>query len=383
MNIIYFLNIYPTKHKLVAHDEMLEMSRRGHHINVVAVWGGEKDKISKLPFKVYYLENKICVLKNILLLTQLRKKYIQHLLLLKKYLGLQDSLKFLSSYRTLLQMNIDRIHTHFASNAALKGYLCSKFLGVPFSCTGHGSELLLYPEPYLKELILNAHPFITISNYNQKLLSQRYQIPSDTIKVNYCGVNPDYFKRSGLPYPDEFTIVSVTALREIKGIRYLIKACKILISQIKDYHCIIIGSGEEYEDLMKLVTDYQLENVVRLVGAIKSDAIRDYLLKASVFVLPSLSEGIPVAVMEAMSMELPVIATNITGLPEIIDDGVNGYLVPPQDPKALADKIMDLYKNPEKRTVFGKAARRKIEAKFNLKKNVARFEELLSQVHQE
>ena len=383
MNILYFLNFYPTKHKLVAHDEMLEMSRRGHQITVIAVWGGEKEKSKGLPFIVHYVDNKIRLQRIIPLLFQFGNKGLRHFLLLKKHLGFRDSLKFISNYRLFIKVNPDHIHAHFANNAALKGYLLSKFLNVPFSCTGHGSELLLYPEPYLKELILNAHPFITISNYNQKLLSQRYQIPSDTIKVNYCGVDIDYFKRSGFPYSDEFTLVSVTALREIKGIQYLIEACKILISQIKDYHCIIIGSGEEYEDLMKLVTDYQLENVVRLIGAIEPDAISDYLLKASVFVLPSLSEGIPIAIMEAMAMELPVIATNITGLPEIIDDGVNGYLVPPQDPKALADKIMDLYKNPEKRTVFGKAARRKIEAKFNLKKNVARFEELLSQVHQE
>jgi glycosyltransferase involved in cell wall biosynthesis len=87
--------------------------------------------------------------------------------------------------------------------------------------------------------------------------------------------------------------------------------------------------------------------------------------------------------MEAMAMELPVIATNITGLPEIIDDGINGFLVPPRDPQALADKIVDLYNSQSKRTTFGKAARQTIEEKFNLKKNVARFEELLIQTHQE
>ena len=167
MNIIYFLNFYPTKHKIVAHDEMLEMTRRGHQITVVAVWGGEKEKISNLPFKVYYLENKIRIFQNLLLLFRYKQKYVKHFVLLNKYLGIQDSLKFLSSYNQLLQIKTDRVHAHFASNAALKGYLFAQFINVKFSCTGHGSELLLYPEPYLPELIRNSRPFITISKYNQ------------------------------------------------------------------------------------------------------------------------------------------------------------------------------------------------------------------------
>lgn len=382
MNIIYFLNFYPTKHKIVAHDEMLEMTRRGHQITVVAVWGGEKEKISNLPFKVYYLENKIRIFQNLLLLFRYKQKYVKHFVLLNKYLGIQDSLKFLSSYNQLLQIKTDRVHAHFASNAALKGYLFSQFINVKFSCTGHGSELLLYPEPYLPELIRNSRPFITISKYNQKLLSEHYQISQDIIKINYCGVDTEYFKRSGVPYPDEFTIVSVTALREIKGVQYLIEAGKLLKTQIDNFKCLIIGSGEEYANLMRLINHYKLEKTVQLLGAVESDKIRNYLLKATVFVLPSLSEGIPISVMEAMAMELPVIATNITGLPEIIDDGVNGYLVPPKNTRALADKIFYLYNNPEKQISLGKAALKTIKEKFNLTKNVARFEELLIQTNQ-
>jgi glycosyltransferase involved in cell wall biosynthesis len=378
MNILYFLNFYPTKHKIVAHDEMLEMTRRGHQIAVVAVWGGEKDKTEGLPFKVHYLENKIRLLRILLLFFKFGKKGFKHILLLKKYLGFRDSLKFFSVYHFFLNTNPDHIHAHFANNAALKAYLLSKFLDVPFSCTGHGSELLLYPEPYLPELITDARPFITISNYNKRQLMERYSLPEDSIVVNYCGIDMEYFKKDVNLRPEKYTITSVSALKDVKGLKYLIQACKVLNDRDLPFKCQIIGGGPDHADLQELINCNNLSQKVELLGVKSENEIKVYLDNSSIFVLPSLSEGIPVAVMEAMAMRLPVIATNITGLPEIIENGVNGYLVPPKDPEALAEKIIELYKNPGLREKFGKVARKTIEQKFNLQKNITRFEELIT-----
>ncbi|MFH2030674.1 MAG: glycosyltransferase family 4 protein [Bacteroidota bacterium] len=357
---------------------MIEMVNRGYNITVVAVWGGEKDKITNHHFKVIYLKPKIKWISFFYLIVKNPIKSIKHLQLLKEYLGRRDSLRFFSSYPDLKLDKADHIHAHFANNAALKGYLFSKFLDIPFSCTGHGSELLLYPEPYLKTLIQSARPFITISEYNKAILNTRYNLRSDEIIVNYCGVDTEYFQRSGHPYPDEFIIISVTALRDIKGVQYLIEACNILKSQIHNFQCIIIGSGKDYESLKELIFNNGLGRKVHLLGAVAPENIRNYLLKASVFVLPSLSEGIPIAVMEAMAMELPVIASDITGLPEIIENGKNGFLFPPFNIKALSDKIIELYQNPELTKEFGKKARNTIIEKFNLTKNVSHFIELLN-----
>lgn len=356
---------------------MLEMSRRGHQITVVAVWGGEKDKIKGLPFQVYYIKNTIQWLRIIKLFIQFGKKGFHHTQLLKKYLGFRDSLKFFSAYHIFLNTNPDHIHAHFANNAALKGYLFSKFLNVPFSCTGHGSELLLYPEPYLPQLIANAKPFITISNYTKRLLMERFSLAEDNIVVNYCGVDTEYFKKDTDLSPDVFTIISVSALKEVKGIKYLIQACKILNDRELPFKCHIIGGGPDHNDPQKLINCNNLSQKVELLGVKTQSEIKTHLDNSSIFVLPSKSEGIPIAVMEAMAMELPVIATNITGLPEIIEDGTNGYLVPPKDPETLAGKIIELFKNPELREKFGKAARKTVKEKFNLKTNVAKFEKLL------
>jgi len=365
----------------VAHDEMLELARRGHRITAISVWGGPRDKAADLAFDVIHLKNRVQIINILNLLLKYPVKIIKHFILLKKYIGIQDTLKFLSSYIIFTTLHPDRIHAHFANNAALKGYLFSKFLEVPFSCTGHGSEILLYPEPYLRELILNSRPFITISNYNKKILVDRYQIPDDKIQVNYCGVNIEYFTRDTTTFPEIFTIVSITALKQIKGVHTLLEACRLLKMRSIRFNCRIIGDGEDKAKLKRFINENNLNSLnsqVLLIGAVDPEKIKNELQHSSVFVLSSLSEGIPIAVMEAMAMKLPVIATDITGLPEIIENGKNGYLVPSADSQAITDKIIELYHNPGLRTELGKEARKTVENKFNLKTNVGRFEELIN-----
>ncbi|MBL7074896.1 glycosyltransferase family 4 protein [candidate division KSB1 bacterium] len=377
MKIIYFLNSYPTQHKIVAHDEMIEMSRRGHQITVISVWGGERNLIKSAPFKIIYLKQTIRLFNLLSLFLKYWFKSLQHLFFLRKYLGIREAINFFSNYPDLGVKSADRIHCHFASNAALRGYLISKFFNIPFSCTGHHSELIRYPEPYLEELILQAKPFITISNYKKKVLMRKFSLSEDKIEVNYCGVDTEYFNRKGVPYPKDFNIISVTALRHVKGVKYLIEACSILKNKNIPCSCLIIGGGKDFEILNKYILDLNLHNCVKLLGPIHPEKIRDYLLQVSVFVLPSLSEGIPISLMEAMAMELPVIATNITGIPELIDDGKNGILVEPKDSITLAQVIERLIKNPDLCKKLGRLARAKIEKDFNLKRNVKVLEELL------
>ena len=362
---------------------MIEMHNRGHYILAVSNYPGERELTEEIPFQVATLKHKVTVIPSLITFLINPIQTVKFIKQIKPHTGIIEALSLLNFTRKYNLKDFDLIHSHFVSNAALKGYLIANFFKIPFSVTGHHSDIIFNPLPELKEIINESSLFITISNYNKKYLIDKYTIDPNKIIVNYCGIFTDQYDRKKTDYPVQFILVSVTGLRPVKGVKYLIEACKILIEEKIPYQCQIIGGGPDQQRIKELIDKYNLSKYVHLLGKIHPDHIKDYLLKSSVFILPSLSEGIPIAIMEAMAMELPVIATNITGLPEIIDDGVNGYLVPPQDPKALADKIMDLYKNPEKRTVFGKAARRKIEAKFNLKKNVARFEELLSQVHQE
>jgi len=123
MKITYFLNFYPTKHKIVAHDEMMEMTKRGHKITVIAAWGGERNLVDNLHFEVIYLENTIIFMLILRLATRYREKIIQHLKLLKKHLGFRDALRYFLSYGKIIKCNPDRIHAHFATK-------CSRYSGI-------------------------------------------------------------------------------------------------------------------------------------------------------------------------------------------------------------------------------------------------------------
>lgn len=370
---------YPTLHRHVAHDEMLEMSKRGHQIKVVAVWGGEKDLDKPLPFPVIYLKQKIYWFNLIKLAIKYKNKFFTHLKESFRYMGKVDSLRFSSQYPRIKLENYDRIHAHFASNNALKGYLVSKFYKKPFSCTAHGSEILVYSQKNLKELILKSRPFITISEYNRKFLVEKYEIPEDKIIVNYCGVDINFFKRKEKHKNGIFTIISVAALKPVKGLNYLLEACGALTKKGLNLNLKIAGHGPEYNNLKRQIRKLKLEGKVKLLGVLNKEKLRDELENSTIFVLPSLSEGIPIALMEAMSMELPVVATNITGIPELIDDGINGLLVEKANSEDLANKIELLYNDPDLREKLAKNARRKVCEKFNLRKNVEKFEKILNE----
>jgi len=378
MKIAYFLNSYPNVHKIVAHDEMIEMHNRGHHILAVSNYPGERELTEEIPFQVATLKHKVAVIPSLITFLINPIQTVIFIKQIKPHIGIIEALSLLNFTRKYKLKDFDLIHSHFVSNAALKGYLVAKFLKIPFSVTSHHSDIIFNPLPELKEIIIESSLFITISNYNKNFLVDKYSVDPGKIIVNFCGIYINQYARKNIEYPVQFTIISVTGLRPVKGVQYLIEACKILSEEKIQYQCQIIGGGPDQKCIQEIIDEQKLSENIHLLGKIHPDYIKDYLLKSSVFVLPSLSEGIPVAVMEAMAMELPVVATNITGLPEIIEDDVNGYLVPPKEPRALAEKIIDLYNNPEKRIALGKAAQRTIEQKFNLQKNVARFEELIT-----
>jgi len=381
MKITYFTNVFPAEHKVYAQDEIHWLQKDGHNIELVAVWGGKKESLKDINFPVINLVNNKTFRKNLYREIFCHPfKAIPHLFLLFQFLGFRDSLRYFSQYKVMNLENTDHIHAHFASNAALRGLLASKYYKIPFTCTGHGSELLLKKAPYLKYLIHKSNPFITISEYNKKKLISSYTISKEKIKVNYCGVDTDYFKNESKIHNElPIKIVSVTAMRKVKGVNFLIQACDLLNRNGIDFQCKIIGAGELLRDMAELIQKLHLETKIKLYGAQSSEQIKEHLSNSSIFVLPSLSEGIPIAVMEAMSMELAVIASDITGLPELISHEIDGYLVQPKKPKLIAQKIIDLINDPLEMKNVQIAARHKVQKKFNIKKQVKDIEKLFTQ----
>jgi colanic acid/amylovoran biosynthesis glycosyltransferase len=281
--------------------------------------------------------------------------------------------------RMLEKRQTSHVHAHFAFGAATTAMMASNLLNIGFSFTAHGSDVLI-EKSLLNEKLTKAKFAIAISEYNKLCLKREAPgVDSDKIKVIHCGVDPEIFYPvyridRGLP-----VFLAVGSLVEEKGHAYLIEACAVLAMNSTDFRCIIVGEGPKRKNLEKLIVRHQLGGKVELAGAIPHERIQVYFDRADIVVHPSISEGIPVALMEAMSKGLPVIASRITGIPELVKHNEDGILVCPADVSELAKAMRKLLDNKEFRIQLGRSGRQKILKKFNLEIGTYKIKKLFDE----
>lgn len=169
-------------------------------------------------------------------------------------------------------------------------------------------------------------------------------------------------------------IAMVACLREEKRIDVLINAAPRILERHPDVEFLLAGDGACREELVALANRLGVSDRVRFLG--HRDDVPAVLKDADVFVLPSRSEAFPNSVMEAMASGLPVVATNVGGIPELVADGRTGRLVPPGDPAALGDALLDMVEHPDRAADFGRAGRRTIEERYSFERMVEQFEDL-------
>jgi glycosyltransferase involved in cell wall biosynthesis len=269
----------------------------------------------------------------------------------------------------------DHVHAHFAHHPGLAAWIVHRLTGVPFSFTVHGHDLHLNPA-MIETKVADAADVFTVSEYNRGLLVERCGREYATkIHVLHCGIaNADrlHSRSSG---PRRLQIVSVGSLLEVKGHEYLIAACAELRNSGTEFNCIIIGEGPRRRALERLIGDLHLGDCVRLVGAKEHSQVLSILADSDIAVQPSIfarngsREGIPVALMEAMSCGLPVVASELSGIPELVHDGVSGILVQPGRVLPLASAIARLAHDSRLRAEMGAAGREIVMRDFNLHTN--------------
>jgi len=181
-------------------------------------------------------------------------------------------------------------------------------------------------------------------------------------------------RQAGKVFQGKTIIGTVANFYPTKGLKYLIEAAEYFKNK-DDVIFIVIGDGQERKDLELLITNYQLQHKVLLLGQIP-DAYK-LLTAFDIFVLSSVKEGFPWAVIEAMAAKLPVIATKVGALPEIIENGKNGFIVEPTRPEKIAEKIQDLLNSERLRQELGIQAHQTVLFKFSLDKMVQQIEDLL------
>jgi len=402
----YFIWQYPVLSQTFVQREVEALGKSGHSVFVVSDIPADSDSggafISSAP----------CLqLMEITTLRRYKKQFLfaHPLLYLRlfiyvfchdyhgnKCLKLDKRLfsKAIALAAVLQERGISHVHSPWADNCALIGLLASRLLGITYSVQARAHDI--HRKTYLvglAEKLNNADFIITNTEYNASHIKSVIGAEgADKLRVVYNGLNlaqfqPDRKERIPSPVP---RILSVARLIEQKGLTYLLKACEILKDQGCAFTCEIVGGPEtplfmnHYVALKKLHRRLQLEDRVFFLGSQPFERVLEKYREADVFVLPSViaedgSRDItPNVLIEAMAMKLPVISTTVTGIPEIVENGVSGFLVPPRDESALADAVHKLIHDEPLRKELGENARKRIEERFDVNKNIHRYIDLFS-----
>lgn len=288
--------------------------------------------------------------------------------------------KIVHMARKMDEEGIQYIHAHFASFPAMAAYVIHQLTGIPYSFTAHGSDLHR-DQHMLCQKIKDSAFTVTISDYNREFIRNYCgESVTDKVFVNHCGVDIDRFQNQAAEEvssqsEDVFQILCVGTLHEVKGQRYLIDACQILKSKGINFRCHFIGDGEDRNLLEEMVREKGLEEQVTFHGKLQQSSVIAYMRMADVLVQPSVPtangrrEGIPVVLMEGMSCGVPVVSSKLSGIPELVADGVSGILTEPGNVNAIADAIQFFIENPAAQHQFGEQGIEKISMDFNLVKN--------------
>jgi glycosyltransferase involved in cell wall biosynthesis len=271
---------------------------------------------------------------------------------------------------------VDHLHAHFVERAATVTLVVSRLLDIPYSLAIHaGGDIFVHPV-LLPEKFAHAKFVISCTQYNLDYLKQQ-GIPNldDKAFCIYHGLDFDRYLRT-VEQDQPPLLLAVGQLVEKKGFEYLIKACRRLDDQGQELICHIIGPGAERQKLEQLITKLELQDTVKLLGALPHDQVVEHYQRATIFALPCIRsqdgdlDGIPNVLAEAMAAQLPVVSTRVSAIPELIQNEVNGLLVPPNDEPALATAIARLLNDPALRARIGEAGRQTIIEKFNIIQNV-------------
>ncbi|MBC8488139.1 MAG: glycosyltransferase family 4 protein [Bacteroidetes bacterium] len=276
---------------------------------------------------------------------------------------------------------IDIIHSHWLIPQGLIGAICSKFYNITHIATVHGSDVnMIKDNRLLKRIcsfILNNSNKITINSTFTKKLMLKIDCGENHKKIQIIpmGIDLDrFFSKNGSKLKEKYNakklLLFVGRLIDWKGTEYLIKAMKDVVNTFPKIKLLIVGDGPEKPKLEKMIVELKLTDMVYFIGEIKSTEVAKYYSAADIFVIPSIvvdghTEALGVVTLEAMASGTPVIGSNVGGIPDVIQDGYNGFLVPEKSSDELAKRIIKLLSDKKLTTKFRRNGLKTVREKFS------------------
>jgi glycosyltransferase involved in cell wall biosynthesis len=395
MRIAYLVNQYPKVSHSFIRREILALERRGIEVVRVALrgWDGElvdeEDERERRRTRYVLRQGAAALLLALIRMLLTRPRRLLRALALAWRMGrraerpLPVHLIYLAEACCiepwLRDADIQHLHAHFGTNAAEVAMLVHVLGGPRWSFTVHG------PEEFDKAQIIGLADkvrrctfVVAVSSYGR---SQLYRFVEHRhwrkVQVVHCGLEPAFHAARVKPTPATRRLVCVGRLCAQKGQLLLVEAAQRLAAKGTDFELVLAGDGELRVDIEALLTRYNLKARVRITGWITGEQVRDEILAARALVLPSFAEGLPVVIMEAMALQRPIISTFVAGIPELVNPGEHGWLVPSGDLEALAQAMQTCLDAPADILAhMGKAAHKRVLSRHSVDVAAAKLTKL-------
>lgn len=268
---------------------------------------------------------------------------------------------------------ITHFHAHFAHSPTSVAFFSSLLSGIPFSFTAHAKDIYTTDPAQLREKMARARFVATCTEYNRSHLARISGAAAPALFRFYHGIDVGLFagRQEGAPPSPPYRILTVSRMTAKKGLPTVYKALGILHARGVPFRHTLIGEGEERDRLEKLVRDLGLESLCRWTGTLPHEAVIRQYAQSDVFVLGCEiaangdRDGIPNVCVESMAMGVPVVATRISAIPELIENKKTGLLVEPQNPEALADAVIQALTDAGLRQKMIAAARKRVIRDFD------------------
>jgi glycosyltransferase involved in cell wall biosynthesis len=384
LQFAYLFERFPSFGQTFCYREVVELAQEGITPPIFSIRNPKdeppQDWDARIVQRVHYLPEEKELLDDVRRASKKRKLTSEIIAALDEWGRRTDFLRLYQAVYVglrLQEMGIRHVHAHFAGMAARTAFCIHKFLSITFSFTAHANDIFA-PRDFeigLDKLVDEARVIITETDYAAQFLRERFPKRAELIHRIYNGLNLAEFGRSDFSSTPPL-IIAVGRLISKKGFANLIRACGLLAEGGKSFRCEIIGEGPFQNELRAQIEQLDLQGRIALSGAKPQREVRQRLAAASVFVLPSVidaqggMDNLPTVIMEAMATGLPVVSTDIGGIPEMVVQNETGFLVQPGDAVALAGAIEKVIDDRPLAQKLGHAGYQRAQELFSIERNV-------------